>query len=207
MSLTESTPHLVPVMTRPGSRVSPWVSSSTCPDLYTCVPIHWIFLVPTVTVVSMRTALFSMGLEADVKHWIFPHLASLEDMIHKVDHIFVECGWGWKKRRDLCEVYCFYLSLQLLYLPSRSFPQFPNMSPASLTFLKHSSGAARPSLVKRKKKTHYFLLLTRTKQTSEECGHLIETRWHPLMCWCDSCGTTKTLQGRVFHSMYMETIQ
>lgn len=81
LCLTESTPHLVPVITRPGSRVSPCVSSSTCPALYTCVPIHWIVMVPWFTVVSMRTALFSVGLEADVKHWIFPHLASLKDII------------------------------------------------------------------------------------------------------------------------------
>lgn len=78
-SLTESTPHLVPVMTRPGSRVSPCTSSSPCPALYTCVPIHRIFLLPTLTMVSMRTALFSIGLEAEDKHWIFPHWASLTD--------------------------------------------------------------------------------------------------------------------------------
>lgn len=79
LCLTESTPHLVPVITRPGSRVSPCVSSSPCPALYTCVPTHWILWVPWLTVVSIRTALFSVGLEADVKHWIFPHLACLKD--------------------------------------------------------------------------------------------------------------------------------
>lgn len=46
---------------------------------------------------------------------------------------------------DPFEVSCPHLSLQLLYLPSTSFPQFPNMFPASLTFLKHISGAGRPS--------------------------------------------------------------
>lgn len=127
MSLTESTPHLVPVMARPGSRVSPWVSSSTCPDLYTCVPIHWIFTVPTVTVVSMRTALFSMGLEADVKHWIFPHLASLEDMIHKVDHIFVECGWVPQKRRCLFVFTCPYSSCTSPADLSHSFQTCPQL--------------------------------------------------------------------------------
>lgn len=75
--LTESTSHLVPVMTKPGSRVSPWASSSPCPALYTCVPMQRSFLLPIVTVVSMGTALFSMGLEAEDKHWIFPQIASL----------------------------------------------------------------------------------------------------------------------------------
>lgn len=37
-----------------------------------------------------------------------------------------------------------HLSLQLLYFPNRSLPQFPYMSPASLTFLKQRSGAGRP---------------------------------------------------------------
>lgn len=77
LSLTESTSHLVPVMTSPGSRVSPCASSSPCPALYTCVPKQRTFLLPVVTVVSMRTALFSMGLEAEDKHWIFPQIASL----------------------------------------------------------------------------------------------------------------------------------
>lgn len=81
MPLTESSPHFVPVMTKPGSRVSPCDSSSPCPSMYTCVPIHWIFSLPTVTEVGMGTALFSSGLEAEVKHWIFPHLASLEQLI------------------------------------------------------------------------------------------------------------------------------
>lgn len=45
-----------------------------------------------------------------------------------------------------------HLSLQLLYFPNRSLPQLPYMSPASFTFLKHSSGAGRPSAVKKKKK-------------------------------------------------------
>ncbi|KAF3838100.1 hypothetical protein F7725_009868 [Dissostichus mawsoni] len=43
----------------PGSRVSPCPSSSPCPGLYTCVPIQWIFLLPTLTVVSIRTAFSS----------------------------------------------------------------------------------------------------------------------------------------------------
>lgn len=77
LTLTESTSHFVPVMTRPGSRVSPCASSSPCPALYTCVPMQRTFLLPMVTVVSMRTALFSMGLEAEDKHWIFPQIASL----------------------------------------------------------------------------------------------------------------------------------
>lgn len=92
LSLTESTPHLVPVITRPGSRVSPCASSSLCPALYTCVPMHRIFLLPMVTVVSMRTALFSMGLEAEDKHWIFPQMASLvgerrERCVIENDHV------------------------------------------------------------------------------------------------------------------------
>lgn len=93
--LTESTPHLVPVMTRPGSRVSPCASSSPCPALYTCVPIQWILLLPTVTVVSMQTALFSMGLEAEDKHWIFPHWASLAEIIKRGSPL---C-WDWSMSR------------------------------------------------------------------------------------------------------------
>lgn len=148
MSLTESAPHLVPVMTRPGSRVSPCASSSPCPTLYTCVPIHWIFLLPTLTVVSMRTALFSMGLEAEAKHWIFPHLASLAEITKTVSSGCLDC-------LDLLEymnlnVFDLHLSLQLLYFPNRSLPQFPYMSPASFTFLKHRSGAARPSAGQRR---------------------------------------------------------
>lgn len=111
-------------------------------------------MLPMVTVVSMRTALFSMGLEADDKHWIFPQIASLEREKKEccvIDNDRVETqvckqtySWGlisgWKNVN-------IHLSLQLLYFPYRSLPQFPYMSPASFTFLKQTSGAARPSVI------------------------------------------------------------
>lgn len=153
LNLTESTSHLVPVMTRPGSRVSPCASSSPCPVLYTCVPMQRTFLLPMVTVVSMRTALFSMGLEAEDKHWIFPQMASLvrerrERCVIDLNHVDTQSVNKLSQMRSLKNVHV-HLSLQLLYFPKRSLPQFPYMSPASFTFLKQTSGAARPSVIKR----------------------------------------------------------
>lgn len=152
--LTESTPHLVPVMTRPGSRVSPCASSSPCPALYTCVPKQRTFLLPMVTVVSMRTALFSIGLEAEDKHWIFPQIASLvggkgENAALLIMTVLTHRSVNTLSQMSGLKNVHVHLSLQLLYFPNRSLPQFPYMSPASFTFLKQTSGAAWPSVVKR----------------------------------------------------------
>jgi len=73
---TAFSPHLVPGRTRPGSRVSFWLCLSW-PCWYTCVPLHRIFCWPILTLVSMATALDSIGLLAVLWHWIFPHLAFL----------------------------------------------------------------------------------------------------------------------------------
>lgn len=96
MSLTEWLPHLVPVKTRPGSRVSPCGSSSSWWRLYTCVPKHTIFFLSPETVVSIRTALFSIGLAAEAEHWILPHLASLTCIkIHtRSVNDSLECRWA-----------------------------------------------------------------------------------------------------------------
>lgn len=66
-------PHLVPVMTRPGSGRSPWPSWV----LYTYVPRHFTSMPSVRMVVSMDTALVPLGFLAALWHWIFPHLASL----------------------------------------------------------------------------------------------------------------------------------
>lgn len=98
-ALTPLSPHLVPVITSPGSSVSPRLSSPL-PGRYTCVPRHRIWRWPWRMVVSIETALFSMGLLAALWHCILPHFASL---LNK------------KKKRHKCASFPFY-STSFLWL-------------------------------------------------------------------------------------------
>lgn len=79
-------PHFVPVSTKPGSSIS----FSSLSDLYTWVPRHLSCILCVRIVVSMATALDCRGLEAELWHWIFPHLASLISK-ERLKWLFLAC--------------------------------------------------------------------------------------------------------------------
>lgn len=93
-------PHFVPVNTKAGSSIS----FSSFSNLYTWVPRHLTFVLCREIVVSMGTALGSTGLEAELWHWIFPHLASLISKEKLSDYFWLdECFAGFS---FACELKC-----------------------------------------------------------------------------------------------------
>lgn len=91
-------PHFVPVNTKAGSSIS----FSSFSNLYTWVPRHLTRVLCRVIVVSMGTALGSTGLEAELWHWIFPHLASLISKERLSDYFRLdECFAGFRFAREL----------------------------------------------------------------------------------------------------------
>lgn len=106
-------PHLVPVMTRPGSGRSP------CPSwvLYTYVPRHFTSMPSVRIVVSMDTALVPLGFLAALWHWIFPHLASLLEKRSCESHeLFF---FLFQKQNSDCSVMWTLSKLQQIILSAR----------------------------------------------------------------------------------------
>lgn len=106
-------PHFVPVSTKAGSSIS----FSSFSDLYTWVPRHLTFVLCREIVVSMGTALGSTGLEAELWHWIFPHLASLISKERLSDYFWLdECFAGFS---FACEFKCEALKMAKEQAPSK----------------------------------------------------------------------------------------